>query len=83
MVCDELNICHDLVLYQKVIDNAYSTPLHHEALDVEHQMVILGIVLYHDVFLLLFVQHQYYPEHDTLCLSVFLYWLLFCIYPYQ
>ena len=45
MGCGESHICHGLVLDQKVNDNDYSTPLLHEALDVDHQMVILGIFL--------------------------------------
>ena len=83
MVCGELHICHDLVLDQNVNDNAYSTPFIHEALDVRHKMVILGIGLYHNTCSHLFVQHQHYPEHDILCLSIFFYWLFFCIFPDQ
>ena len=40
--------------------------------DVDHKMVILEIGLYCNTFLLLCVQYQKYPEHDTLCLSFFL-----------
>ena len=35
MLCEELHICHDLVFDQNVNYNAYSTPLLHEALDVD------------------------------------------------
>ena len=55
-------------------------PLRNEALDVDHKMVMLGIGLYHNIFSLLCVQHQHYPEHGTLCLSVFFNWLFFCIF---
>ena len=50
MVCGKLNICHDLVLDKNVNNNAYSTPLLHEALDVDHKMVMLGIGWYHNKF---------------------------------
>ena len=43
MVCGELHICHDLDLDQNLYDNAYPTPLLHEAFDGNHIMVILGI----------------------------------------
>ena len=64
----------------KLNDNAYSPPLLHEALDVNHKMVMLAIGLYHNKFSHLFVQHQNHPEHDTLCLSILFYWIFFCIY---
>ena len=83
MVCGKLHIFHHLVLYQNVNDNDYSTPLLHEALDVNHKIVILVIVWYHNTCSHLFVQHQHYPEHDILCLSIFFYWLSSCIFPYQ
>ena len=50
MVCGELHICHELVLHQTVNDNAYSTPLLHEALDVNNKIVIMGIGWYHNTF---------------------------------
>ena len=71
MVCGELHILHDLVLDKNVSGNAYSTPLLHEVLDVDHKIIMLGIGLYHNTFSHLCVQHQHYPEHDTLCLSIF------------
>ena len=80
MVCVELHIRHDLDLDQNVNDNSYSTPLIHEALDVNHKMVTLGIGWYHNTFLHLCVQHQLYPEHDTLCMSILFYWIFSCIY---
>ena len=46
MVCGKFHICHDLDLDQNVNDNAYPTPLRHEALDVSHKMVMLVIILY-------------------------------------
>ena len=71
IVCGKLHIRHDLVLDQNANNNAYSTPLSHGALDVEHRMVMLGIGLYHNTFSLIFVYHQNYPEHNTLWLSIF------------
>ena len=47
MVYGELHILQFLDLDQNVNDNAYSTPLLHDALYVEHKMVMLGIGLYH------------------------------------
>ena len=73
MVCAELHIFHDLDLYQNVNDNDYPTPLIHEALDVKHKMVMLGIGWYHNIFSHICVQRQHYPEHDTLCLSILFY----------
>ena len=75
MVYGESHICHDIVLDQTVNDNAYSTPLLHEALDVDHKMVMPGIGFYHNKFSHLCVKHQHYPEHDNLCLYIFFYWL--------
>ena len=43
MECGESHICHDLVWDKNVNDNAYSNPLIHEALDVDHNTLILGI----------------------------------------
>ena len=83
MVCGELHICHELVLYLKLNDNAYPTPLIHEALDVNHKMVILGIGCYHNTLSHICVQHQHYSEHDTLCMSIFFYWMFSCIFPDQ
>ena len=71
MVCSEFHICHDLVLYQNVNNNAYQTSLLHEALDVNHKMVILGIGCYQNTFSHICVQHKHYPEHDTFCLFIF------------
>ena len=71
------------VLDQNVNDNAYSTPLLHEALYVDHKMVMLGIGLYHNIFTHICVQHQHYPEHDIICLSIFFYFLFFHIFPNQ
>ena len=75
MVCGEFHICNCLDLYQNIYDNAYPTPLLHEALDVNHKMVMLGIGWYHNTFSHIFVQHQHYPEHDTLCLYIFSSWI--------
>ena len=57
MVCGELQICHELVLDQNLNDNAYSTPLIHEALYVDHKMAMLGIRSYHNTFLHLCVKN--------------------------
>ena len=80
MVCGELHICHDLVLNQNINYNAYSTPFLHGVLDVDHKMVMLGIIWYHNTFPYLCVQHQNYSEHDTLCLSIFFYSLFSFFY---
>ena len=82
-VCWELHIFHYLDLYQNVNDNSYPTPLLHEALDVSHKMVMLVISWYHNTFLHLCVQNQHYPEHDTLCLSIFFYWIFFYIFTWS
>ena len=79
MVCGEWHTCHDLVLDQNVNDNSYSTPLIHKVLDTNHKMIILGIGWYHNKFSHLCVQHQHYPEHDTLCLYILFYWIFSCI----
>ena len=81
MVCSELHICHDLILDQTVNDNDYLTPLLHEALDVNHKMVMLGIGWYHNNFSHLCVHHQHYPEHDILCLSILFHWIFSFILP--
>ena len=75
MVYGELHICHDLVLDQNINNNTYSTPLLHEALDLDHKMVMMVIGWYHNTFSHLCVQYQHYPEYDTLCLSIFFYWI--------
>ena len=80
MVFSELHIYHDLVLDQKVNDNAYSTPLIHEALDMEQKMLMLVIGLYQYKFTHPCVEHQHYPENDTLCLSILFYSLFSYIY---
>ena len=73
------HICHELVLDQNINDNAYSTPLLHDDLDVEHKMVIMVIGLYHNTFSHICVQHQNYPEHDIICLYILFYLLFFYI----
>ena len=50
MVCGEFHICHDLDLDQTVNFSAYPTPLLHEALDLNHKMVMLGTGWYHNTF---------------------------------
>ena len=81
MVCGKLHICHDLVLDQNVNYNAYSTLFIHEVLDVDHKIVMLGIVWYHNTFSHICVQYHNYPEHDTICLSIFFYWIFSYILP--
>ena len=71
MVYGELHIHHYLVLYQTGNDNTYSTPLRHEVCNVDHKNLMLGIDLCYKTFSHLGVQHQHYPEHDTICLSIF------------
>ena len=82
-VCDKFHICHDLVLDQSVNDNYHPTSLPHEALDVNPKMIMLRIGWYHNTFSHLYVKHQHYPEHDTLCLSIIFYWLFSCLPPDQ
>ena len=71
MVYGELHILPFLVFDKNANDNAYSTPLRHEVWNVDHKMTIMGIDLCYNTFLHLGVQHQHYPEHDTVCLSIF------------
>ena len=81
MEYSKLHIFRDLVLDQNINDNAYSTPFLHEALYVDQKMIIMGIGLHQNIFSYLFVQHQKYPEHDTLCLYIVFYWIFFYIFP--
>ena len=70
MVYGELHICHDPVLDQNVNNNANSNHFLHKALDVDHKMIyweLVGITIHFQIC----VQHQHYPEHDTLCLYIF------------
>ena len=83
MVWGKFHICRDLDSDQNVYDNAYPTPLLHEALDVNHKMVMLGIGWYHNTISHICVQHQHYPEHDTLCLSILFHWIFCCFPPDQ
>ena len=83
MVCRKLHICHDLDLDQNVNDNSYPSPLLRDAFDTNHKMVMLGIGWYHNKVSHICVQHQYYPEHDTLCLYIFINWIFSCIFPDQ
>ena len=79
MVYVELHIYHYLVLDQTVNDNSYSTPLRHEVCNVYHKMAIMVIDLCYNIFSYLGVQHQNYPEHDTVCLYIFFPWTIYCI----
>ena len=79
MVCGKSNICHDLDLDQNVYYNAYPTPLLHEYLDMDHKMVMLEIGWYHNTFSNLCIQHHHYTEHNTIGLSIFFYWIFYCI----
>ena len=83
MVCGELRICYDLVLDQNINDTTYSTPFLHEALDVDHKMVVMGIGWYHNTFSHICVKHQHYPEHDNIYLYILFYWLFSYIFPDQ
>ena len=71
MVYGEFHRHHYLVLYQKVNDDAYSTPLCHEIWNVHHKKIMLRIYLCYNKFSHLGVKHPHYPEHDTVCLSIF------------
>ena len=64
---------------KNINDNAYSTPLLHEDLDMDHKVLMLGFGLYQNTFSYLCVQHQYYHEHDNICLYIFFYWISFYI----
>ena len=75
MACSKLHICHDLYLDQNANDNAYQTPLLHEALDVNNRMVMFVIGLYQNKFSHLCVENQHYLENDTICVSIFFYWI--------
>ena len=83
MVYVKLHRHHYLVLVQNPNCNAYSTPWRHEVWDVEQKMVTLGIDLCYNTFSHLGVQHKHYPEHGTVCLSIFFTWIVFCIFPDQ
>ena len=71
MVYGELHILPFLVLDQNENDDAYSTPLRHKVWNVDHKMVIIGIDLCYNKFSHFCVERQHYPEHDTVCLSIF------------
>ena len=77
MVYGEFHIHHCLFLDQNANDNSYSNPLRHEVWNVYHKMVILIIDFCYNIFSHLGVQHQHYPEHDTLCLSIIFPWIVF------
>ena len=50
MVCGKSHLLHELVLDKKSNYNYYSTLLLHEALDVDHKMVMRIIALYYNKF---------------------------------
>ena len=77
MVNGELHRHHYLVLYQNKNDNDYSTPFHHEVWNMDHKKVMLGIALCYNKLSHIFVKHHHYPEHDTVCLSIFFQWFFF------
>ena len=52
----------------------------HEVWNVYHKMLNLGIYLCYNTYSHICVQHQHYPEHDTLCMSIFFQWLFFIFY---
>ena len=83
MVYGEFHRHHYLVLNQNANDKAYSTPLRHEVWNVDNKMLMLVIVLCYNTFSNICVKHQQYPEHDTLCMSIFFHRQFFCIYFYQ
>ena len=79
----ELCINHYLLLDQNESYNAYSYLLRHEVWNVEHKMVMMEIELFYNKFSHIGVQHHDYPEHDTVCMSIFFPWIIFCICPDQ
>ena len=80
MVYGKLHIYPYLVLDQNANDNAYSTLLHREFWNVYQKNVILVVNLCYNKFSHLGVQHQHYPEHYTVCLSIFFPWIVFVFY---
>ena len=83
MVYGEFHTHHCLVLDQKENINAYSTPLRHEVCNVDHKMVMQGIDLFYNILSHLCVKHKHYPEHDTVCLSIFFPLIIYFILPDQ
>ena len=83
MVYGELCIHHFLVLDQKENDNAYSNPLVHEVWNADHKMAMMCFNLCYNAFSNLGVKHQHYPEHDTIYLSMFFPWIVYCKFPVQ
>ena len=77
MVYREFHRHHNLVLDQSVSDNAYSNPLRHEVWNVDQKIIMLGIGSCYNIFSNIFVQHQYYLEHDAVCLSILFLWIFF------
>ena len=73
----ELHIYPYLVLDQTESDNSYSTPLRHEVWNVENKIIILGIDLCYNKSSTFWVQHQHYPEYDTVYMSIFFPWIVF------
>ena len=74
MLYGKLHIYPYLVLDQNANDNDYSTSLRQEVCNVEHKMIIMVIDLCSNTFLHIFIQHQHYSEHDTVCLSILFPW---------
>ena len=80
MVYIILHIYPRLVLDQNANYHAYSTPLCHEVWNVDHKIIILGIKLCYNTYSHIGVQQQHYPEYDTVCMSIFFSWVIFCIF---
>ena len=83
MECGKLHIWHDLVLDQNVSDNAYSTSLLHEALDVNHKMVILGIGLYHNIYFHVFLCNIIIILNMILSICPFYFTGSFSVFPWS
>ena len=83
MVYGEFHIYPYLVLDKNANDNAYSTPLRHEVWNVDHKKVIMETYLCYNTLSHLVVQHQHYPEHYTIFLSILFPWIVYCVCTWE
>ena len=58
-------------------------PCHRTVLQGSGSEEAAGIDLCYNTFSHIGVQYHHYPEHDTVCLSIFFPWIVFCIFPDQ
>ena len=83
MVYGKFHRYHYQVLDQNAIDNSNSALLRHKFCNVDHKKVMQGIDLCYNNFSHLRVQHQNYPESDTVCMFIFIPLIVYCFCPYQ